>query len=138
MKRVTTFCLESNLTEDVILLLWLANDVRRCLASSLTGSSRILFHTIGLLFIDMLEMEAEGNGEKFFFTLSSDSTFSCCGVTPKAPETCPPAWIVQPQYRNAELSEVGLFEFITRKQPNLCGFKKAMDPLWTWHNQYWC
>lgn len=140
MKRFTNFLFVSNLTDGTTLLCWLANDERRFLASALTVSRRILFQAIGL-FIEMLEMRAEGKGEKSFFNLSSNFTFGCWEAVPKAPETSPPDWIVQPQYRNAVLTEVGLFGSIVRKQPNLCGFKKAEDPLWTIQNQYrslWC
>lgn len=133
MKRVTDFPFTSNFTDDVTLLDWLDSEVRRFLASPLTVSSRTLFQSIGL-FINELEMEAEGKGEKSFFAPSSDSRFCCWEEISKAPETCAPAWIVHPQYRNAELTEAGLFGSITRKQPNLCGFEKAEDPLWETHN----
>ncbi|KAF7826608.1 transcription factor bHLH52-like [Senna tora] len=74
MKRVTSFLFVSNLTGDTTLLRWLASDVRRFLASSLTVSNRILFQAIGL-FIDKREIKADGKGEKSFFTLSIDFTF---------------------------------------------------------------
>lgn len=135
MKRVTNFLFISNLTDDVTSLHWFARKLRRCLASSLAVSSRTLLQSIGL-FIDKLEMKAEGKGEKSFLALSDDSRFCCREVIPKAPETWAPAWIVQPQYRNAELTEVGLLGSITRKQLNLCGFENAEDPLWAAQNQY--
>lgn len=133
MKRVTDFPFISNLTDDVTLLDWVDSEIRRFLASPLTVSSRTLFQSIGL-FINKFEMEAADKGEKSFFALSSDSRFCCWEKIPKAPETCAPAWIVHPQYRNAELTEVGLFGSTTTKQPNFRGFEKAEDPLWETHN----
>lgn len=134
MKRVADFLFISNLTADGISPPWLETELRRCLASSLLVSCRSMLQSIGL-FIDNLETKAEGKGENSFFALSNDSKFSCWEVIPKAPETWAPAWIVHPQYRNAELIDVGLFGSITRKQPNFCGLEKAEDPLWETHNQ---
>lgn len=76
MKRVTDFLMTSNLTDDVILLDWLDSEVRNCLASLFTVSSKTLFQSTGL-FTNGLEMKAEGKGERSFFALSNDSAFGC-------------------------------------------------------------
>lgn len=76
MKSVTDFLLTSNLTDDVVLLDWLDSEVRIFLASSFAVLSRTLLQSIGL-FINGLEMKAEGKGERFFFALSNDSSFGC-------------------------------------------------------------
>jgi hypothetical protein len=42
-------------------------------------------------------MKAKGKGKKFFLTPSNDSSLKRGEEIPIAPETCAPAWRVQPQ-----------------------------------------
>lgn len=96
MKRVTDFLAASNFTEGVTLLLPLAGKERRFRAFSLTLFGMIAFQSRGEP-KGRCGMKAKGKGEKVFLSLSSDSVFTCRDAIAKAPETCAPAWIEQPQ-----------------------------------------
>lgn len=96
MKRVTDFLAASNFTEGVRLPLPLAVIESRFCALSLNVSCMIAFQSRGEP-KEIFGMLAKGKGEKFFLSLSSDSVFLCREAIAKAPETCAPAWIVQPQ-----------------------------------------
>ena len=113
MRRLTDFLDGSNLTGSItLLLLLLAGAERRSCASSLGLLDMISFQ-LGREPIGTCGHKAKGKGEKFL-TISSYSTSEYGEAVPNAPETCAPAWIVQPQYHNAEITDVGLFGSTTR------------------------
>lgn len=118
MKRITDFLAASNVTEDIRLLLPLAVVERRFRALSPTVFCVIATQSRGRELREICGMKAKGKGENLFLSSSSDSVFKFGDAVANAPEICPPAWIVQPQYHNAELIDAGLFGSKTRKQPN--------------------
>lgn len=118
MKRVTDFLAASNVTEDIRLLLPLAGAERIFCAFPPTVFRVIATQSRGGEPREICGMKAKGKGENIFLSSSSDSVSKFGDAMANAPEICAPAWIVQPQYRNAELIDAGLSGSNTRKQPN--------------------
>jgi hypothetical protein len=114
MKRVTDFWTESKLTEgytkvDAFLscsfVFWL-NEL-----SALLQSTEESFGRNG--------RKDKDNGRNFWATSRCSSEGS--SVYPNAPHIWPPAWVVQPQYRNAEDTEIDVLGSMIRKHASFEG-----------------